>query len=604
MRTEPAMTQSWSTIPQMVFAQARKYGHRIVFQVKSEGRYHPITWNEFASQVEGVALGLLELGIEPGQRVAILSENRPSWAIADVAILAIGAATVPIYTTLASSEIEYILRNSGARLLFVSNPELMAKVLGLEGLSDLQIVLFDAPYRVTGPRVFWLGELVGMGKAAGESKQDLLKKRIAQGRPEDLATIIYTSGTTGSPKGVMLTHGNFLSNAQAVSEALPIFETDTTLSFLPLSHVFERMAGYYFVLQVGSRIAYAESLEKVPENLLEIQPTIVTGVPRFYEKFYERVQESLHKARPLKRTIAQWALRVGRARAQRLLSKERLSLSLRARHFIADQLVFSKLRSRLGGRIRFFVSGGAPLSKELAEFFYSAGILILEGYGLTETSPVITVNRPGQFRFGTVGLPLSGVEVKIAADSEILTRGPHVMRGYWENPSATAEAIDAEGWFHTGDIGAIDADGFLTITDRKKDLIKTSGGKMIAPQNLENALKQDPLISDCVVIGDKRKFVAALIVPDFEKLEGLGRELGIVSAAREELVKHPKMKGLLWERVEAANKNLAPFEQIKKIAVLPEPFSLGGGELTPTLKVKRRVVMERYGSAIEAMYQE
>ena len=587
----------------MVFAQAAQHGHRIVFQVKKEGRYHPITWSELISQVEGIVLGLMESGIEPGDRVAILSENRPEWAYADVASLSIGAATVPIYTTLSPPEIEHILRDSGAKLMFVSTPDLLSKVLSLREFPDLKIVLFDAPYRVTGPKVFWLGELVGFGKAAGESKREAWKARVDGGKSEELATLIYTSGTTGPPKGVMLTHGNFLSNAKAVSEVLPFFESDTTLSFLPLSHSFERMAGYYFVLWAGGRIAYAESLEKVPQNLVEIQPTVVTGVPRFYEKFYERVQETLRESKGLKRKIMDWAMRVGRKRAERLLKKNRICLWMQLQYQIADGLVFSQLRRRLGGRIRFFISGGAPLSKELAEFFYSAGILILEGYGLTETSPVISANRPNQFQFGTVGLPLPGVEVSIAPDGEILTRGPHVMRGYWNNPQATAEVIDADGWFHTGDVGTLDSQGFLAITDRKKDLIKTSGGKMVAPQNLENALKKDPLIADCVVIGDRRKFLTALIVPDFAKVEAFAKEMGFSSLSREELAKHPKVANLLRDRVEAVNQGLAPYEQIKKITALSEPFTLGGGELTPTLKVKRRVVTERYAAQIEAMYQ-
>lgn len=596
------MADTWQTIPQMIFSQADRYGHRIVFQGKKEGHYHPITWSELTAQVEMIALGLLELEIASGDRVAILSENRPEWAFADIAILSVAAVSVPIYTTLSSTEIEHILRDSGSKLVFVSTPELLSKVLSLKDSLDLKIVLFDAPYRVTGPRIFWVGELMGLGKAAGESRRELLRKRLAGGKSEDLASLIYTSGTTGSPKGVMLTHGNFLSNARAVHEVLPITESDSTLSFLPLSHVFERLAGYYFVLLVGGRIAYAENMETVAQNLVEIQPTVVTGVPRFYEKFYARVQETLRKATGLSLKVLSWALAVGEERAKRLLQKEPLPWLLKLQYYAADRLVFSKLRSRLGSRIRFFVSGGAPLSKPLAEFFYGAGILILEGYGLTETSPVITCNRPNQFRFGTVGLPVPGVQVMIAHDGEILTRGPHVMRGYWNNPEATAQVMDS-GWFHTGDIGTIDTDGFLVITDRKKDMIKTSGGKLIAPQNLENFLKADPLIADCMVVGDKRKFVVALIVPDFEKLDVVAKELS-GSGTLEEFVRDPKIVNLFWERVEQVNSRLAPFEQIKKVAVLSGPFSVAGGTLTPTLKVKRRVVEERYASEIEAMYRE
>ena len=559
----------------MFAAQAERFGHRAVFKAKRAGTYQEISWNETQRQIEEVTLGLIELGIQPGDRAAILSENRPEWAVADLSNLSGGGITVPIYATLTPQEIEHILRDSGAKFLFVSTPELMSKVVHLQKELDLKVVLFDAPYRVSGPRVWWLGELLGLGTTASQDQRKSLAQRIEQGKPEDLASIIYTSGTTGAPKGVVLTHANFLSNCEAVRQVLPMGEADTLLSFLPLSHVFERMAGYYFVLSVGGTIAYAENLEAVPKNLLEVRPTVVTGVPRFYEKMHERIQAAVRSASPLRRAIFHWAIRGGQGKS--------------LQHRLADRLVFSKLRDRLGGRIRFCVSGGAPLSKSIAEFFYAAGILILEGYGLTETSPVITCNRLDHFRLGTVGSALPGVEVRIAEDGEILTRGPHVMRGYFQNPAATAEVIDAEGWFHTGDVGVLDPDGFLTITDRKKDLIKTSGGKMVAPQNLEAALKADAGIADCVVIGDRRKYLTALIVPNPEKVRGLTPE---------------QAHAFIWQRVEQLNRTLAHFEQIKKITLLPEPFTLGNGELTPTLKVKRRVISEKYAAQIEKMYLE
>ncbi len=559
-----------ATLPRMLQAQAGRYGDRAVLKAKREGLYRSLSWNELLKQVEEAALGLMDLGIQPGDRVAILSENRPEWAVADLATLSVGAITVPVYATLTTEEVEHILRDSGARLLFAANPELMGKALSLQKETGLKVVLFDAPYRVSGPRVWWFGELLGLGSTAAAEQRRMLSRQIEQGKAEDPASIIYTSGTTGNPKGVVLTHDNFLSNCRAVKEVLPMGEQDLLLSFLPLSHVFERMAGYYFVLSVGGAIAYAENMEQVAKNMLEVHPTVITGVPRFYEKIHERILETVRAASPIRRAIFHWAMRAG------------------SRNPIADRLVFSKLRERMGGRIRFCVSGGAPLSKSLAEFFYSAGVLILEGYGLTETSPVITCNRLDRFRFGTVGLAVPGAEVRIGEEGEVLTRGPHVMRGYYQNPAATAEAIDHDGWFHTGDVGTLDAEGFLTITDRKKDLIKTSGGKMVAPQNLEAALKADPLILDCVVIGDKRKFLTALIVPNPEKVPN---------------ARGPEAAALLWERVERVNRGLAPFEQIKKIALLPEPFALGTGELTPTLKVKRRVVTERYADQIEDLYR-
>jgi len=560
------MTEMWATIPQMIFAQARKYGDRTALKVKKGGAYQDISWNEMTDQVKKSALGLIDLGVQPSDRVAILSETRPEWALADLSILSVGAATVPIYTTLTSEEIEYILANAGVHLAFVSNPELMAKVLPLQIKMDLKVILFEAPYRVAGPRVWWFGELLGLGETAGPKVQEAFQERLSKAKPEDLASIIYTSGTTGFPKGVMLSHRNFLSNCDAIRQVLPVSDEDINLSFLPLSHVFERCAGYYFVLFIGGTIGYAVSMETVAANLLEVRPTILTAVPRFYEKLHERIQESVRSSSWLKRKLFAWAVRVGRG------------------NFLADRLVFTKLRARMGGRLRFCVSGSAPLSKELAEFFYRAGVLILEGYGLTETSPVITVNRPDQLRLGSVGLPLPGVEIRLAEDGEILTRGPHVMRGYFNNPAATAEVLDPEGWFRTGDIGSVSPEGFLTITDRKKDLIKTSGGKMVAPQKLENALKADPLIADCVVIGDRRKYVTALIVPNRDRCD--------------------KPETLIQERVNKLNEKLAPFEQIKKFALLSEPFTLQSGELTPTLKVKRRVIAERYAAQIEALYRE
>ena len=594
----------WATIPQMVKAQARQYADRTLFKVRRAGSYQPISWNEFDAQIQRVALGLIDLGDGPGDRVAILSENRPEWAAADLGILSAGAVTVPIYTTLTPEEMEYILTNAGVRMIFISTPVLMAKVLSFQEKLNLKTILFDAPYRVSGPRIWWFGELLGLGRTAGTDSQETLDKRLSLGKTEDLASIIYTSGTTGPPKGVMLSHNNFLSNCRAIRELLPAGEEDETLSFLPLSHVFERTAGYYFVLLIGGTISYAQSFDTVPANLLEVKPTILTAVPRFYEKFHERIREAVRCAPAWRRGIFSWATRIGAQYSQKTLTGRPVPIPLRLQHRVADRLVFSKLRARLGGRIRFCVSGGAPLSKELAELFYSAGILILEGYGLTETSPVITVNCPDRFRFGSVGLALPGVEVRIAPDGEILTRGPHVMRGYFNNPEATAEAIDKEGWFHTGDIGELSKEGFLTITDRKKDLIKTSGGKMVAPQNLEATLKTDPLITDCVVIGDRRKYLIALVVPNMAKMEAFARKQSITYQTCADLIRHPEAVKLIWSCVERSNSKLASFEQIKKISLLPDSFTVASGELTPTLKVKRRVIAQRYADRIEAMYQE
>ncbi len=598
------MTENEKTIPGMFDARTQRYGDRAVCKVKRGLTYQDISWRELNAQVEELALGLLDLGVKPGDRLAILAGNRPEWAAADLAILSVGGVTVPIYTSLTPEEIEYILRHAQTHVVFVADPELMSKVLPYQESLDLKIILFDAPYRASGPRIWWIGEFIGLGRTAGPALRRMLPERRGAIGPNDLASIIYTSGTTGPPKGAMLTHDNFLSNCRAIAQIVPMGSEDLTLSFLPLSHVFERTAGYYFVLFQGGTIAYAENQESVPRNLLEVRPTVVTAVPRFYEKIYEQIETNIRSASKLKQKIFAWALEVGRKRTQRFLDGLPIAPTLAGAYVAADLVAFSKLRERLGGRLRFFVSGGAPLSKPLAEFFYAAGILVLEGYGLTETSPVITVNRPGQFRFGSVGPHIPDVELRIAEDGEILTRGPHVMQGYFQNEEATRSAIDAEGWFRTGDIGSLSPEGFLTITDRKKDLIKTSGGKMVAPQNLEAKLKADPYIADCVVIGDRHKYLVALVVANFAKLENLACHLSIPAVNLKDLLEHPGILEFMDKRLAQINKELAPFEQIRKIALLQEPFSQLGRELTPTLKVRRRVVAERYADRIEALYQD
>ncbi len=590
------------TIPSVFFEQAQKRPEQAAFQVKRSGHYEPISWKELAVQVDAVAVGLMELGLAHGDRTAILSENRPEWAIADLAILQLGGVTVPVYATLTTEEIGVLLRDSGAKFIFVSSTELMAKVVPLQKEFDLKVILFDSPYAAAGPRIWWIGELLGTGKTASPETKALLEQRRNAVRDDDLASLIYTSGTTGTPKGVMLTHSNFVSNCRMIREAIPINENDTLLSFLPLSHVFERTAGYYFVISVGGCIAYAENAEAVPKNLVEVRPTVVTGVPRFYEKFHERVLAVLKQAPPLKKAIFHWALRTGEEYGHFLQRREQPPVGLRFKQRIADRLVFRQIKERMGGRIRFFVSGGAPLSPSVAEFFFACGVLIIEGYGLTETSPVIAANRLDRFKFGSVGIPLPGAEVKIAEDGEILTRGPHIMKGYYQNPAATAEAIDADRWFHTGDIGVLDANGFLTITDRKKDLIKTSGGKMVAPQYLEAKLKNSAAIDDAVVIGDKRKYLSALLVPNPEQLAKLARELGLPPDSPETWVVHPKINDFFQKQLQTVNQSLAQFEQIKRFALLPQPFSAGAGELTPTLKIKRRVVAERYAREIDSLY--
>jgi long-chain acyl-CoA synthetase len=570
---------------------------------KRDGAWRDISSDEFRRAVEELSLGLRALGVEPGDRVAILSENRPEWAYADMATLTAAAVDSPIYSTLTPPQILYILNDAEAKVVFVSNAAQAKKVAEIRAQAKhlRHVVRMDA---AAVPDTLSMDEVRELGRPALEKDKDAVRKRAAQVKPEDLATLIYTSGTTGDPKGVMLTHSNLVSNVTSSLKAFAgVSETDLALSFLPLCHVFERMGGYYVMLRKGATIAYAEGVEKVPENMLEVRPTLMLSVPRLYEKMYQRVNEKVASDPPARQKIFRWALGVGREIFQHKVAGTRPGLLLRCKGAVADKLVFSKIKARTGGRLRLFVSGGAPLSREIAEFFGAAGLLILEGYGLTETSPVICVNRPDRMKPGSVGCSIEGVEVKIAEDGEILTRGPHVMKGYYRKPEATAEVIDKDGWFHTGDIGVLDPQGFLIITDRKKDILVTSGGKNIAPQPIENRLKANRFFTEVVMVGNKRNFAAALIVPNFETLEKWAKEKGIAYASREELAQKNEVEAHYRELVASLTPDLAQFEKIKRIVLLSREFSLEAGELTPTLKVKRRVVESKYKELIDRLYE-
>jgi long-chain acyl-CoA synthetase len=572
-------------------------------KVKRDGAWRAISSDEFRTAVEELSMGLRALGLEKGDRVAILSENRPEWAFADLATLTAGAIDAPIYATLTPPQILYVLNDSESKFLFVSSAAQMEKVRSIRAQAKhLQHVIRMDPQPMEGTLA--LEDVRAKGRAALAADKDAVRKRAAEVKPDDVATLIYTSGTTGDPKGVMLLHSNLVSNVLGSHKVLPsLGPQDTALSFLPLCHSFERMAGHYLMLEGGATIAYAESVEKVPENMGEVRPTIMCSVPRLYEKMYARVNEKVANDPPLRQKIFRWAIGVGREVFNRRIVGRELGPWLKLRFALADKLVFSKIKERTGGRLRLFVSGGAPLAREIAEFFGAAGLTVAEGYGLSETSPVITVNRPEAVRPGTVGKPLEGVEVKIAEDGEILTRGPHVMKGYYKKPEATAEAIDAEGWFHTGDVGFIDGEGCLTITDRKKDIIVTSGGKNIAPQPIENKMKTNRFFTEIVMVGNKRNFPAALIVPNFEQLEKWAGERGIAFGDRKQLVAKPEVVAFYQTLVSDLSTDLAQFERIKKIALLPQEFTLEAGEITPTLKVKRRFVEQKYQALIDAMYE-
>jgi len=592
----------YSSLAEMFFDVAGKFPENTGYKYKKDGAYVPVLFKDAAQKVKYIAGGLAELGVKKGDKVALLSENRLDWALCDYAILALNAINVPIYPSLLPKQVEYLLKDSQSVAVIVSNEDQHNKVNTVKGkCQDLKnIISFDLP---AGDGYKTFDQLLEKGKAFVEKNPDYINEQIKNTNTEDMATIIYTSGTTGEPKGAMLKHSNFISNVEGAKEAVYVDETDTFLSFLPLCHVFERMAGHYLATYSASAIAYAESIDTVAENMGEVHPTVMTSVPRLYEKIYAKVLDSVENGPGLKRKIFYWAIGVGKEYINAVMYNKPISGSLQFKRNLAFKLVFSKLAERVGGNMRFFVSGGAPLSRDIAEFFGAAGLMILEGYGLTETSPVISVNKLDKFKFGTVGPLLNNVEVKIAEDGEILTRGPHVMIGYYNKDEQTKEAIDEEGWFYTGDIGLIDDDGFLKITDRKKNIIVTAGGKNIAPQAIENLMVTNKYIEQTLVIGDKRKFCTAVVVPSFDALHEWAKVQGLTYKDDKELVEFQQVKDLLNKQVEEINKDLASYESIKKIVLSDHLFSIESGELTPSLKVKRKIVETNFKEKIDKIYE-
>ncbi len=590
------------TLTQLFFEAVEGHDKADALQVKIGGRYEAVSHRALLERVRHVYYALGSIGANRGDRIAIISENRPEWAIADFACLTSQLTDVAVYPTLPASQMEYILRDSGATAAFVSSDEQARKLAAIRtNLPALKCVIsFDAVE--AGLADISLAEFERRGAelepadAAARHRENALRAK-----PNDIATFLYTSGTTGEPKGVMLTHDNIYSNVGALRNLVPFSLTDVALSFLPLSHIFERTIGHYLMFAVGATIAYAESIATVPDNMLEVHPTLMVSVPRLYEKMYARVLENASAGGTLKKRIFTWASNVGEKWADARLAGGAPHGALAARYRIADRLVFAKLKARTGGRMRYFVSGGAPLAPDIIKFFYAAGLTILEGYGLTETSPTISANTPSAFRIGTVGMPISGVSVAVAEDGEILTRGPGVMRGYYNKPVMTEEAIDADGWFHTGDIGVLN-DGFLTITDRKKDLLVTAGGKNIAPQPIEAAMKRSKFVAEAVLIGDKRKFPMALVVPDYAQLEKWARYKSLSFTDHATLISLPEVQAKMEREAFAGLKDLASFEMPKRIALLPAELSAERGELTPTLKVKRRVIDEHYKQLIDEVY--
>ncbi|MBA3890176.1 MAG: long-chain fatty acid--CoA ligase [Gemmatimonadaceae bacterium] len=591
------------TLTALFFDACRKFNKPDALQVKVGGAYRPISHRELLDRVRHTALGLQELGVTSGMRVGILSENRPEWAIADYACLTAMLADVPIYPTLPAEQIPHLLNDSGAVAVFVSTAEQAQKIAAIRG--ECPAVKHVIGFEAGAPGIdMTLADLEKRGAAVDSPERAAAWEQQALSvKPDDLATLIYTSGTTGNPKGVMLTHDNIYSNVLGATTAVPFEGNDSGLSFLPLSHIFERMAGHYLMFHVGCSIAYAESIDTITANLGEVHPTLVCAVPRVYEKIFARVLENATAGSAIKKNIFFWARRVGEEWADEKLAGREPGGLLAFKYTVAQKLVFSKLRERTGGNLRYFVSGGAPLAPEINKFFYAAGLVILEGYGLTETSPVIAVNTPDAFRLGTVGKLLPGVEVRIAPDGEILTRGPHVMKGYYNNPEATAEVIDAEGWFHTGDIGEL-RDGFLAITDRKKDIIVTAGGKNIAPQPIENRVKTNKYVSQAVMIGDKRRFPVILVVPNWDNLEKWAGYKNLSYTDRAELLAMPQAKAKMEKEVLGTLDGFAKYELPKKIGLLEHDFTIERGELTPKLSVKRKVVDKAYKSLVDSLYVE
>jgi long-chain acyl-CoA synthetase len=581
---------------------------------KADGAWRPIDTATFLRRIGDLARGLRALGVAPGDRVAILSENRPEWTLADHAILFAGAAGVPIYPTLLADQIGYILKDSGAKVLFVSTAGLRGRVEAVRaGLPALREIVTFEPPGGRPPDVRPLADVEALGargRPAGGVGASLSGggDRIGEAAPADLASVIYTSGTTGRPKGVMLSHANFAHNVSASCEAIPFEASDVCLSVLPLSHVYERMVEFCYLWR-GATIAYAESIESLAACLTEVRPTIVCAVPRLFEKMYQRILDRSMALPWARRVLFNWGLRTAAAwgAAQRRASGPseppgpgRL---LGARHALAARLVYPKVLERLGGRLRFFVSGSAPLSPALAEVLGGMGIRIVEGYGMTECAPVIAVNRLDLICFGSVGPPIDGIEVRLASDGEIQVRGDSVMRGYWNDPESTRESI-RDGWLLTGDIGHFDPHGCLVITDRKKEVLKTSGGKMVAPQPLENLLRADRFIGQAVVLGDRRHFISALLVPDFEMLRSYALHKGLGVVEPTDLLRHPRVLDLFTRRVAAINETLARYERIRKFRLLDRDFTVEAGEMTPTLKPRRKVIEERYRAVIEDMYAE
>jgi long-chain acyl-CoA synthetase len=591
------------TVPGMFMHQAARFGDRVLKVHKQNGDWKETTWREELANLRWTTLGLHALGVRKGDRVGIVSQTRCEWSEADLAILTAGAITVGIYPTAGAAEMAHLIGHSGCRLLFVENDALLARVMVLRaeiGLPE-RIVLFETDRADLPDAVLLYADLRLRGQTLDREEPGRFDATWRSVRPDDLATIAYTSGTTGPPKGALITHANLYYTSIHAVATQDLSVADFGIAYLPLAHMLQRMT-IYAAYHTGIRGVYAESIDKLVANFRELHPTVQVGVPRVFEKIHAGILEKVAASSPLRRRIFTWAMRTGRRAATYRMAQQPLSLPLSLAHAIADRLVFTKIRDVFGGKVKRLISGGAPMPLELLEFFYAAGLLILEGYGLTETVAPVSVNRPEQFKFGTVGHFIDGIEGKLGEGDELLLHGRGLFQGYYQDPEATAEAIDPEGWFHTGDIVAIDAEGFIRITDRKKDILITSGGKNVSPQNIENLLRDFPLISQAIVHGDGRKHLTALITLDDAELRAWSAREMLPAATSGPPASDPRILALVEAHVAAVNARLAPHEAIRQFAILPGDFTEAGGELTPTLKIRRREITRKYQDLLDRFY--
>ncbi len=594
----------FKSVVHILLASIKQFGDKPIILHKKDGQYTPISYRDFGEAVETLTHGLATVGLRPGDRIAILSDNRPEWPQTDFAIFALRGVTVPIYQTLPPNQIAYILNDAGVRAIFVDSPQQYQKIAQIrKDVPSLEFVFSYGALPEAGETVVSFQELLSSGETHRREHPGFFLQSVEAIDPTETCSLVYTSGTTGNPKGVMLHHRGFVADIVNSEKVLNLFPEDVFLSFLPLSHLYERLAGHWCAMYRGCTIGYAESLDTVIDDIQLVRPTVMVSVPRLYEKISTRVIDQVESGSAVKQKLFYWALKTGQTYHARK-HDHKLDGWTRFKYRLADRLVFQKIKQRLGGRFRCPISGGAPLPVQTLKFFEAMGLPIIEGYGMTETHLIITLTPPGKIHYGSCGKPIPGVELKIAEDGEILVRGETLMKGYYNKPELTREVIDPDGWLHTGDIGYLDDEQFLYITDRKKNILVTAGGKNVAPAPIEHALKQSRYIEDVCLVGDRRKFISAVIVPDYETLRQWARENGLPELTQEQLVQHERIQQLIAAEIERLQADFARFEKVKKFVLLPEPLSVEKGELTPSLKIKRNVVEKRYKHLIDFLYQD